>query len=148
MHFGMYLHRKHVISAEQLLASLEAQQTQLVPIGQLALEEGIISASDIFAILLTQHEVPRERFGEVAIDLGLMTREDLMRLLWIQSERKRSLADILVQQQVLTEDQAAAELAAYRAELIKPAGKVRMTVMPPKARRKCHRREPFAVAVG
>ncbi|MCI0491692.1 MAG: hypothetical protein L0Z07_02015 [Planctomycetes bacterium] len=144
----MYLHRKHVISAEQLLASLEAQHTHLVPIGQLALEEGIISASDIFAILLTQHEVPRERFGEVAIDLGLMTREDLMRLLWIQSDRKRSLADILVQQRVLTEDQAAAELAAYRAELIEPAGKVRMTVMPPKARRKCQRREPFAVAIG
>jgi hypothetical protein len=43
-----------------------------------------------------------------------MTRDDLMRLLMIQSDRKRSIADILVGQGVLTEQQMESEMAAFR----------------------------------
>ena len=106
MHFGLYLKNKGIISAEQLVAALETQLNTLPPIGQLALEEGIISPRDIFEVLRAQSESPNVRFGDLAIEMGLMTRDDLMRLLMIQADRKRPLAEILVRQGVLTKEQS------------------------------------------
>lgn len=114
MHFGLYLNKKGTISAEQLVAALEAQLETLPKIGQLAIEEGIISPRDIFDVLREQSESPNERFGEIAIDMGLMTRDDLMRLLMIQTDRKCPLDRIFVAQGVLSEQQAAAEMAEFR----------------------------------
>ena len=75
VHFGLYLKKKGIISAEQLVEALEAQLNALVPIGQLALEEGILSARDIFEVLRAQSESPHVLFGELAIELRLMTRD-------------------------------------------------------------------------
>jgi hypothetical protein len=120
MQFGIYLKNRGVISAEQLVAALEVQLRTLVPIGQLALEEGLISARDIFAILRAQSESPHERFGELAVEMRLITRDELMRLLMIQADRKRSLAEILVWQGVLTRSQMERELGAFRSQQANP----------------------------
>ncbi len=53
-------------------------------------------------------------FGDLAIEMGLMTRDDVMRLLMIQADRKRPIAEILVGQGGLTDEQLEAEMAAYR----------------------------------
>ena len=103
MHFGLYLKKKGIISAEQLVAALEAQLATLPRIGQLALEEGIISPRDIFDVLQAQRRSPDVRFGELAIEMGLMTRNELMRLLMIQADRKRPLADVFVTEGMLSE---------------------------------------------
>jgi hypothetical protein len=120
MHFGLYLKKNRIITAEQLVAALEVQLNTLVPIGQLALEEGILSAREIFDVLQAQNDSPSERFGDVAVEMGFMTRDDLMRLLMIQADRKRPIAEILVAQGVLTERQAASELAAFRRAVSRP----------------------------
>jgi hypothetical protein len=114
MQFGLYLHRKGVITADELVAALEVQARNLVRIGQLALEECLLSARDIFDILRAQHDSPHEPFGELAIRLGLLTRAELMRLLMIQADRRVPLGDILVRQGVLTEQRADDELTIYR----------------------------------
>jgi hypothetical protein len=114
MHFELYLKNKGVISAEQLTAALEEQLDKLVPIGQLALEENVLSARDIFTILQAQNDSPGQRFGDLAVEMGLMTRETLVRLLTLQADRKRPIVDILVGQRALTHEQAATELAEYR----------------------------------
>jgi len=119
MHFGLYLKKRGVISAEQLVAAVEVQMTTLVPIGQLALEEGILSARDIFNVLRAQNSAPNIRFGDMAVEMGLMTRDDVMRLLMIQADRKRPIAEILVGQGVLTAEQLDAELAEYRQSQIR-----------------------------
>ncbi len=114
MHFGLYLKKKGIISAEQLVAALEIQLATLPPIGQLALEEGIISPRDIFDVLRIQRESPDVRFGDLAIEMGLMTRDELMRLLMIQADRKRPLAQIFVAEGMLSEPQSANEMAEFR----------------------------------
>ena len=121
MHFGLYLKKKGIISAEQFVAALEEQLGTLVPIGQLALEEGTLSARDIFDVLRAQSDSPAERFGELAVEMGLMTRHDLMRLLLIQADRKRPLAEILLEQGVITPGKVASEMAAYRQAQLRPA---------------------------
>jgi hypothetical protein len=114
MHFGLYLKNKGIISAEQLVAALETQLKTLTPIGQLALEEGIIRPRDIFDVLRAQSQSPNVRFGDLAIEMGLMTRDDLMRLLMIQADRKRPLVEILVGQGILTAERTAAEMIEFR----------------------------------
>jgi hypothetical protein len=114
MHFGLYLKNKRVITAEQLVAAAEVQLSSLTRIGQLALEESLISPRDILEVLRAQSETPNQRFGELAIEMGLLTRDELMRLLMIQADRKRSIADILVSQGVLTREQVAREMGEYR----------------------------------
>lgn len=117
MHFGLYLKKKGIISAEQFVEALEIQLTTPPRIGQLALEEGLISPRDILKVLLAQNVSPNVRFGELAIEMGLMTRDELMRLLMIQTDRKRPLAEILVKQGVISEEQSAIEMAEFRRSL-------------------------------
>jgi hypothetical protein len=120
MHFGLYLQKKGVISAEQLVAALEEQMRTLVPIGQIALEEGKLAARHIFSILRAQNTAPSVRFGDLAIEMGLLNRDDVMFLLMIQSDRKKPIADILVGQGVLDRERLDTELAAYRAHQLRP----------------------------
>jgi hypothetical protein len=114
MKFGLYLKNKGVITAETLVAALEFQQNQMPPVGQLAMEEGILSARQIFKVLRCQSSIPHERFGEVAVGMGMMTPADLQRLLMIQWERKPPLADVLVKLRILSQARVDEELIAYR----------------------------------
>lgn len=120
MHFGLYLKKHGVITAEQLVAAIEEQLSTMVPIGQLALEEGMMSARDILNVLLAQNKSPNERFGELAIEMRLLKQEQVNRLLTIQEDRKRSIGDVLVGQGVLTEQQLQAEMVAYRHAQLSP----------------------------
>jgi hypothetical protein len=129
MHFGLHLKNQGVISAEQLVAALEVQLKRLVPIGQLALEEGMLSARDIFNVLQAQRSSPDVRFGDMAVEMGLMTRDDVMRLLMIQADRRMPVAEILVAEGILSKSQVEAELAAYRQKLAKPQRTLSAKVM-------------------
>jgi hypothetical protein len=114
MHFGLYLKKKGIVTAEQLVAALEAQLATMPRIGQLALEEGLISPRDIFDVLRAQRETPDVRFGELAVEMGLIARDELMRLLMIQADRKRPLAEILVADGALSQERVHTELAEFR----------------------------------
>jgi len=136
MHFGIYLKTKGVITAEQLVAAMEVQLNRLTPIGQLALEEGIISPRDIFDVLRTQGEKPSVRFGDLAIEMGLMNRKDLMRLLMLQEDRKRTIAEILVSQGVINAEQAMAEMIEFRRMQAKRRmGSIVLSKIPPRCGR-------------
>ena len=114
MHFGLYLKKKGVVSAEQLIAALEAQLATMPRIGQLALEEGIVSPREIFDVLQAQRGSPDVRFGDLAIEMCLMTRNELIRLLMIQADRKRPLADVFVTEGMLSEQLVDREMAEFR----------------------------------
>src|SRR3954464_14858678 len=119
MHFGLYLKKKGLISAEQLVNALEAQLASMPRIGQLALEEGIVSPREIFEVLLAQSSSPTEMFGELAIQMGFMTRNELMQLLMIQADRKQPLQQILVAHGILTEQEAASHMLEFRRSMSK-----------------------------
>ena len=114
MQFGLYLKKKGIISADALVAALEAQLAQLPRIGQLALEEGILSPRDIFNVLLAQRRAPEIRFGELAIEMSLMTRNELIRLLMVQSDRQQPLAEVFVTEGILSQEVVARHLAEFR----------------------------------
>ncbi len=117
MKFGLYLRRTGVLSADALVAALEFQQSKMPPVGQLAMEEGVLSARQVFQILRCQSDLPHERYGDVAVGMGLMSPGELRRLLMIQWERKPPLADVLVALRMLSQPQVDHYLSAYRAEM-------------------------------
>jgi hypothetical protein len=89
-----------------------------VRIGQLAIEERLMSARDVFHVLHFQRRRPEpwERFGEIAIKMGLITQDELQSLLLLQMDRKLSLREVLVRQGVLTPLEMERHLAAFRGE--------------------------------
>ena len=121
MKFGLYLVRKGIITAEQLVDALEVQHAKNVPIGQLAIEERLMSARDVFHVLHFQRRRPEpwERFGEIAIKMGLITQEELESLLLLQLDRKPRLKDVLVQRRVLSQIEMEHHLVAYRDERLR-----------------------------
>ena len=119
MQFGLYLKNKGVITAEQLVAALEVQLATLPRIGQLAMEEGLLTAPEVFDVLHAQRETPQLRFGELALELGLMTPAQLEHLLILQTARKRPIAEILVAKGLLSKEQADREMAEFRSSLAK-----------------------------
>ena len=117
MKFCLYLKNKGLITAEQLVAAIEVQHDKLTPIGQLAIEEGVLSARNVFKVLRCQSDLPHERFGGVAVELGLMTRDQLEQLLTLQASRKPPLLEILIRQGAVSTAQANEQLAEYRREM-------------------------------
>jgi hypothetical protein len=117
--FGLYLVREGIITAQQLVAALELQHARYVAIGQLAIEERLMSARDVFHVLHYQRRrpEPRERFGEIAVDMGFISQEELQRLLLMQMDRKPPLTDVLVRMGFLTADEVSQFMAAYHREL-------------------------------
>lgn len=132
MKFGLYMVKKGVITPAQLVLALEKQHGHQRPLGQLAMEEGILSARQVFKILRCQSGMPHERFGEVAVGMRMMTHEQLERLLMIQWERKPSLEDILVRQRILTQSQLDDQLSAYRQEMAQKNVVIKRSIVTPK----------------
>jgi hypothetical protein len=117
MKFGLYLKQKGILSADALVDALEYQQSRMPPVGQLAMEEGVLSARQVFKVLHCQSGIPHERFGDVAVGMGMMTPAELQRLLMIQWERKPPLAEVLVALKILSPTQVEEQLVAYRNEM-------------------------------
>lgn len=116
MKFGLHLVRKGWIASDQLVSALERQNALTVPIGQLAVEEGLLTIQDVFEILHRQADTPLVEFGQVAIELDMLSAGELAILVARQSELKPSLAEILVEQGVLSRLQAAERLREFRNE--------------------------------
>ena len=114
MHFGLYLVRKERITADEFVAALEQQIAEMIPLGELAVDTGMLTRRQLLEILRDQTDLPRESFGEAAIERGAISDADLAQLLKIQSDRRRPFADILVENGVITDREAADELAAFR----------------------------------
>ena len=105
-----------MISAEQLVAALEVQMSTLVPIGQLALEEGCSRPRDIFDVLLAQSDAPNVRFGDLAVEMGLHDARRRDAAADDPSRPQAPIAEILVGQGVLSEPQLAARAGRSIAE--------------------------------
>lgn len=116
MRFGLYLVRRGLVKPADLVAALEKQQRELPRLGQIAIEEGMLSVREVFQVLHHLGPLAEERFGERAIELGLLKRQEVAELLLIQSERCRPVSEILVERGALTRDQEREAREAHQEE--------------------------------
>ncbi len=114
MQFGIFLVDRRVISAEQFVEAVRQQLQHRVPLGQLAIENGMLSVREVFEVLRAQSQAENEPFGETAIDRGMLTKAEVAELLLLQADRRPELPEILVELGYLTDEQYNDEMAAFR----------------------------------
>ena len=112
--FGLYLVKRGVITAAQLVSLLESQVDRRTYIGQLALEAKWMTADEVFDVLAEQTET-QECFGEIAIAKGFLTQGQLAELLLRQQRRRPSLEKLLVDCDEVVADELRRLAAEYHA---------------------------------
>jgi len=94
---GDFLVEKEFVSADHLLIALERQEKSRTPLGQLAIEVGMVSAKEVLTILTEQRNSDnKSKFGDIAVNKGILQREDIERLFKIQEEKAELLGNILI----------------------------------------------------
>ena len=117
MRFGVYLMRRDVITADQLVEALEEQLKRQPPLGQLAIEEGVLTVREVVEVLQLQAKLASTRFGDAAMQLGVLTREQVADLLMQQTDRIPPLTDIVAELGFTNDQTLADELACYRRDM-------------------------------
>ncbi|QDU90873.1 hypothetical protein Pla175_42860 [Pirellulimonas nuda] len=114
MRFAIYLMRRGVINTDQFARAVEAQHDEQAPLGQLAIEEGMLTVREVFKVLRTQSDLPHDRFGDTAVEMGLLSQRQVIDLLMLQGARRRPMSELLVDLEILTPAQVNREMQAFR----------------------------------
>jgi hypothetical protein len=116
--FGEYLVEHNIIQGKDLARALEIQKTDRVPLGQLAMQKGLIDNKQLFRILSRQRK-PEERnknFGKLAVEMEYLNQEQVETLLEQQTHTNRLLGEILVSQGLVSQMDLIKALKKFRSE--------------------------------
>ena len=118
MIFGEYLIERNIIREKDLARALEIQKTDRVPLGQLAMQKGLIDNKQLFRILSRQRK-PEEKdksFGKLAVAMEYLSQEQVETLLERQTHTNRLLGEILVSQGWVSQMELIKALKKFRSE--------------------------------
>ncbi|MEE8260386.1 MAG: hypothetical protein V3R14_05245 [Nitrospinaceae bacterium] len=118
MIFGEYLVERNIIREKDLARALEIQKTDRVPLGQLAMQKGLIDNKQLFRILSRQRK-PEEKdksFGKLAVAMEYLSQEQVETLLERQTHTNRLLGEILVSQGWVSQMELIKALKKFRSE--------------------------------
>jgi hypothetical protein len=111
---GDFLVEKEFVSADHLLIALERQKKSRTPLGQLAIEVGMVSAKEVLVILTEQRNSENQsKFGDIAVNKGILEREDIEKLFKIQEEKAELLGNILINIGAISPPKLLKALRAY-----------------------------------
>ena len=118
MIFGEYLVEQKIIREKDLTGALDLQKTDRVPLGQLAMQQGLIDNKQLFRILSRQRK-PEDRdksFGRLATEMGFLNQDQIETLLERQTHTNRLLGEILVSQGLVSQMELIKALKKFRSE--------------------------------
>ena len=118
MIFGEYLIAQNIIQEKDLTRALEIQKTDRVPLGQLAMQGGLIDNKQLFRILSRQRK-PENRdksFGELAVEMEYLSQQQVEALLEQQTHTNRLLGEILVSQGLVSQVKLIKALKKFRSQ--------------------------------
>jgi len=116
--FGEYLVEQKIIREKDLGRALEIQKTDRVPLGQLAMQKGLIDNKQLFRILSRQRK-PEEKaknFGKLAVEMEYLNQEQVEMLLERQTHTNRLLGEILVSQGWVSQMELIKALKKFRSQ--------------------------------
>lgn len=118
MIFGEYLVEQNIIRGEDLARALEIQKTDRVPLGQLALQKGLIDNKQLFRILSRQRkpEEKNKNFGKLAEEMEYLDQDQIETLLERQTHTNRLLGEILVTQGLVSQMDLIKALKKFRSQ--------------------------------
>ena len=118
MIFGEYLVEQNIIQLDDLDRALEIQKTDRVPLGQLAMQNGLIDNKQLFRILSRQRK-PEEKnksFGKLAVAMEYLSQDQVEALLERQTHTNRLLGEILVSQGLVSQMDLIKALKKFRSQ--------------------------------
>ncbi|MBI5178776.1 MAG: response regulator [Nitrospinae bacterium] len=121
MLFGEYLVSRGKLKSKDVEGILHIQKKSAVPIGKLAAEKKFLTLADVFTIRAHQ-KTTGNRFGEVAVNLDLLKPRQVDTLLDLQNVLRPFFGELLVQNNMITQEEFLEELRAFRATLGKQPG--------------------------
>lgn len=127
MRFGLFLVGRERVATESVLQALDRQRRSEVPIGSIALREGMLSARQVFDILNYQADSGL-RFGELGMRLGHLAPAQVDELLAKQRQTRPFLGQILVDMGAIDSRILAGELEQFKRdarerETMRPGGR-------------------------
>ena len=118
MIFGEYLVEQNIIREKDLARALEIQKTDRVPLGQLAMQNGLIDNKQLFRVLSRQRK-PEEKeksFGKLAVEMEYLSQRQVESLLERQTHTNRLLGEILVSQGSVSQMELIKALKKFRSQ--------------------------------
>lgn len=113
--FGNYLIAHNYVSQEQLFSAMQRQSTKHTKLGTLAMHAGLMTASEVDAVLIEQTHQDR-KFGELAIEMGYLSNDQVIELLKTQTPAFLRLGQVFLDDGILTNTDFENILANYRSE--------------------------------
>lgn len=111
--FTRFLLSESAVDREDLVRALQHRRKERATLGQLAVQEGLLSQADVERIAAEQHHDPRGGFCEVALELGLINGWKLESLLETHERKKVDVGESLLAIGVISEDRLAALRAKF-----------------------------------
>lgn len=113
--FSRWLVSRSIIDIPTVSRALLGCKTEHIHIGQLAINEGYLTADDVDDVLKDQ-DIHGDRFGITSIRMGLLTDDQVIYLLALQQESPRSVASALIKQGLLDQNWAKNLVEEFLAE--------------------------------
>lgn len=111
--FGQYLLEQDVLTKDQLIASINYQNSKVLKLGEIALSKGYLTEKQI-ARIHNEQKRQDKMFGELAIEMKLLTDEQFQEILTIQKNSHIYLGEAIVQSGFLTQAQVDGHLANFK----------------------------------
>jgi len=112
--FGEFLIEKGVIDTFALVQALNLQRRRsLIPIGEIALHDKLLSAEQILSILDIQENTGR-RFGDIALELGNLDQTQVDILRKKQQQLHSYIGEIFVELNKISAEQLRSLLAEFK----------------------------------
>ena len=111
--FGRFLISRNVVNVEMVRKAINLQKSKAILIGELAIQEGILSIDQVFNILEKRLE-EQKFFCQIAVELGYMTKTNANNLLKLQKKRLPPLGDILLKIKAIGHDELERELRFFK----------------------------------
>lgn len=105
MWLATQLYTEGRISGDEFASASVEQIQRRKPLGQIALQNGMLTMKQIMQIVGEQAIVSELPFGEVAIRLKLLTAEQVAELLYLQAQNVPTLEEVMVELGSLTQQE-------------------------------------------
>ncbi len=115
MLFGEFLLNQGLVKEEELVSALDEQQQNKMPMGQMAVQKGLLDSKDLFKVLTEQRKRVRDAndFGGIALEMGLLNQQQVEELVESQTTTNDLLGNLLVEKGILPREKLVEVLREY-----------------------------------
>ena len=115
MLFGEFLLGQGLVEEDDLVCALDEQQKNKMPMGQMAVQKGLMDSKALFKVLTEQRKRVRDAndFGQIALEMGLLKQDQVEELVESQTTTSELVGNILVTKGLLSREQLVQMLREY-----------------------------------